>query len=64
MHCMPIALYEAECRRMMERDWSRQQAGEMKFLRVIKGKTRRDRVRYVDIKEELKMHNILNNVQI
>lgn len=52
-----MTMYGAERWRMMERDLSRQLAGEMKFLWAIKVKLRKDRGRNLDIRGELKMEN-------
>ena len=63
MYYVPIVLYGAEAWTMTEREWSRLQAGEMKFLRAIKGKTRRDRIRNEDIRRELNMESMKEKVE-
>lgn len=62
LYYVPSVLYGAESWRMTEREWSRLQAGEMRFLRSIKGKTRWDRVRNVDIREELGVESMRERV--
>ena len=51
MYYTPILTYAAGTWTTTKRDESRIQAAEMKFLRGIIGKTRRDKVRNVDIRE-------------
>lgn len=63
LYYMPMVLYGAETWKMTERDWSRLQAGEMRFLRAIKGKTRRDRIRNENIREELSMESMREKVE-
>lgn len=63
MYYVPIMLYGAETWTMTEREWSRMQAGEMRFLRAIKGKTRRDRIRNEDIRRELNMESIRGKIE-
>lgn len=48
-----ILTYKAETWKMAKRDWSRIQAGEMNFLRAIKDKTRRYRLRNTNFRDEL-----------
>jgi hypothetical protein len=55
-----ILLYGAETWTCSKREESKLQAVEMKFLRAIVGKTRRDRIRNAYIRGELKMEEIQN----
>ncbi len=50
---VPILSYASESWTMTRRDWSRVQAAEMRPLRAMVGKTRRDRVRNEDIRREV-----------
>uniref|UniRef100_A0A8D8UV89 Endonuclease-reverse transcriptase n=1 Tax=Cacopsylla melanoneura TaxID=428564 RepID=A0A8D8UV89_9HEMI len=52
---IPILTYGSETWTMRKKDINRMQAAEMKFLRSIAGKTRRDRVRNTDIRRTLKI---------
>jgi hypothetical protein len=58
-----ILLHEAESWTCTKREASKIQAMEMKFLREIIGKTRRDRIRNVDIREQLKVDNIKIDIE-
>lgn len=48
---------------MTVREQRRLQVGEMKFVRAIKGETRRHRVRNADLLNELKMESLQNKVE-
>jgi hypothetical protein len=48
-------LYGVETWTWTERDESKIQTTEMKFLRAVMGKTKRNRIRNAYIKEELRM---------
>jgi hypothetical protein len=45
------------------REESKVQAIRMKFLRAIMGKTKRDRIRNVHIREEVRMEDIQNQIE-
>ncbi|KAI5754231.1 hypothetical protein M8J77_006965 [Diaphorina citri] len=55
---IPILTYGSETWAMRKKDKSRIQAAEMKFLRSIAGKTRRDRIRNDDIRRMLQMESL------
>lgn len=55
---VPTMLYGCECWILTERQRSRIQAQEMKFLRRVKGCTRHDRIRNDEVRKELKIFNI------
>ena len=55
-------MYGAETWSTNKRDRSRIQAAEMRTLRTIVGKTRRDRIRNVKIREDIKVAPILNKI--
>ena len=59
----PILLYGSESWALTNKTKSKIQAAEMKILRVIKGVTRRDRLRNVDIRDELGITSILDIVE-
>ena len=59
----PILLYGSESWALTNKTKSKIQAAEMKILRVIKGVTRRDRLRNVDIRNELGITSILDIVE-
>jgi hypothetical protein len=46
-----------------KREESKIQAIEMKFLRLIMGKTKRKRIRNANIREELRMEDIQNQIE-
>lgn len=50
---VPALFYGCETWTLREKDWNRIQASEMKFLRAIKGCNRSDRIRNEDIRQEL-----------
>lgn len=50
---VPFVSYGTETWVIIEREWSRLQAGEMKFFRSIVEKTRMDRVLNIDVRKEL-----------
>lgn len=54
----PVLLYGSETWTTTAKDESRIQASEMKFLRQVKGCTRRDRIRNDAIREELSIYNM------
>jgi hypothetical protein len=58
-----ILLHGAESWTCTKREEGKIQAMEMKFLRQIIGKTRRDRIRNDDIREQLKVDNIKINIE-
>ena len=60
---VPIMTYAAETWTMTQRDESRVQAAEMKFLRSMVQKTRRDRVRNEDIRKELGVQKLNDKLE-
>ena len=48
---------------MLDKHRSRMTSSEMKYLRKIKGKTRRDRVRNISIRESLNMETVVEMVE-
>lgn len=58
----PIITYVAETWTMSEKSWSRIQAGEMKFLRGVVGKSRKDRIRNVDIRREVGVRSLREKI--
>jgi hypothetical protein len=58
-----ILLYGAESWMCTKREESKIQAMEMKFLREILGKTRREKIRNDDIREQLKVDDIKNDIE-
>ncbi len=58
----PILLYGAECWTLTTKLESKIQAAEMRVLRIIKGVTRRDKMRNVQIREELEVTPLLEDV--
>ena len=59
----PILLYGAECWSLTAKLKSKIQAAEMKVLRLIKGVTRRDRLRNTYIREELGCTAVLEDIE-
>lgn len=59
----PVLLYGCESWTMRKKDTSRIQTTEMKFLRRIKGCTLRDRIRNIDIREELDIYSINDKIK-
>lgn len=55
---VPIITYGAETWVMKAREESRLQAAEMRFLRSMIGKTRRDRVRNVDVRKRIDVERL------
>ena len=55
----PILTYGCECWTLTSKTRSKIQAAEMRVLRIIKGVTRRDRMRNEDIRKELYIDSIL-----
>ena len=58
----PIPLYGSENWSLTTRTESKLQAAEMRVLRLIKGVTRRDRIRNVNIREELQVRPLLEEI--
>lgn len=59
----PIVTYGAEVWNITEREWSRVQAGEMKFIRGIKGKTRLDRMRNEELRRGIVEESLRERVE-
>jgi hypothetical protein len=62
VHFKKVLLYGAETWTCTERDESKVQAAEMKFLRATVGETRRDGIKNTYIRGELKMQEIQNKM--
>lgn len=60
---VPVLTYGSESWIIKERDKSKLQAAEMRFLRRVKGCTRRDLIRNEDIRKELNIYNINDKVE-
>ncbi|KAJ4432143.1 hypothetical protein ANN_20759, partial [Periplaneta americana] len=60
---VPVLTYGSESWIIKERDKSKLQAAEMRFLRRVKGCTRRDLIRNEDIRKELDIYNINEKVE-
>ncbi|XP_049797496.1 uncharacterized protein LOC126214895 [Schistocerca nitens] len=60
---VPIVTYDGETWTMTERDWSRLQAEEIKFLIAVKGKTRKDRVKIVEIRKDFKQESMREEIE-
>ena len=58
----PILLYGAECWTLTTKQESKIQAAEMRVLRLIRGVTRRDRMRNVQIREDLGVRPVLEEM--
>lgn len=59
----PILTYESESWSLTSKIKSKLQAAEMRKLRIIRGVTRRDRMRNVRIREELQVNAMLDEVE-
>ena len=59
----PILLYGAESWVLDTRAQSKLQGAEKRVLRAIKGVTRRDRVRNLDIRRELRVEPLLEEIE-
>jgi hypothetical protein len=59
----PVLLYGCESWTLTSKFKSKVQAAEMRVLRLIKGVTRRDRLRNDDIRNELEVQNILTYIE-
>lgn len=60
---VPILTYGSESWIMNARNKSNIQAAEMRFLRSVKGCTRTDRLRNVEIREELEIFNVNDKIE-
>jgi hypothetical protein len=60
---VPILSYGSESWVTSKKDKDKIQAAEMRFLRRVKGCTRVDRIRNVDIRAELNIYNINNRLE-
>lgn len=63
MYYTPILTYAAGTWTTTKRDESRIQAAEMKFLRGIIGKTRRDKIRNVDIRDRIGFPKLQDSIE-
>lgn len=59
----PILTYASETWTMTRKEESKVQASEMKFLRSMLGKTRRDRVRNVDVRKEIGVEKVNDKIE-
>lgn len=59
---VPAGLYGAESWVLTNRDRSRIQASEMRFLRSVMGVTRMDRIRNEEIRQSLNIYNLNNKI--
>ena len=59
----PILLYGSENWSLTTKTESKLQAAEMRMLRLIKGVTRRDRIRNVNIREEFQIRPLLEEIE-
>jgi hypothetical protein len=57
---VPVLSYGSESCVISKKDNDKIQAAEMRFLRRVKGCTRADRIRNIDIRAELNIYNINN----
>jgi hypothetical protein len=60
---VPILPYGSESWVTSKKDKDKIQAAKMRFLRRVKGCTRADRIRNVDIRAELNIYNINNRLE-
>jgi hypothetical protein len=60
---LPILIYGAETWTLLDKHESRITSAEMKYLRKIVGKTRRDRVRNATVREELQQTSAVETVE-
>jgi hypothetical protein len=58
-----ILLYEVETWTCTKREESKIQATEIKFLRAVMAKSKRDRIRNAKIREELRMEDVQNQIK-
>ena len=63
MYYSPILTYAAETWTMTRREESKIQASEMRFLRSMIGKTRRDRVRNEDVRKEIGVDKMNDRIE-
>jgi hypothetical protein len=63
MYFKKILFYEAEIRTCTKRQESKIQAIQTKFLISIMEKTKRDKIRYAHIKEELRREDIHDQIK-
>jgi hypothetical protein len=59
---VPVLVYGSETWTLRKRDWKRIQAAEMKYLRTVKGCTRLDQIRNEDIRNELGISPLSENI--
>lgn len=59
----PILTYGSETWVLTKKNKSRLQAIEMKYLRGVKGITRRDKARNIDVREELQVESIIDFIE-
>ena len=60
---LPVICYGSETWTVKEKDKSRIQAAEMRFLRSVKGCTREDHIRNVEIRKELQVIPLLEQIE-
>ena len=60
----PTLLYGSETWTLDSREYSRVQAAEMKYLRRVVGKTKRDRIRNTTIRDQTKTNDIKTKIEI
>ena len=59
----PTLIYGSETWNLDNKDKSRLQAAEMKFLRRSVGKTRRDKIRNTRIRDEVKTDSLISKIE-